>query len=90
MMGASQHNPPPPTHTHTHTQLVPVNVLFLGVRCACKCSKRANYGSPLTKMPLFCGPHRRPGDIDLRNRRCQVRLLCGEGGGGKPGLGSRE
>lgn len=36
------------------------------------CSKRANYGSPVEKLPLFCGPHRRTGDVDLRNRRCQV------------------
>ena len=40
------------------------------------CSKRANYGSPVNKLPLFCGPHRRREDIDLRNRRCQVLCVC--------------
>ena len=40
------------------------------------CQKRANYGSAVHKLPLFCKPHSRAGDVDLRNRRCQAPDGC--------------
>uniref|UniRef100_A0A6U6DXA4 EsV-1-7 n=1 Tax=Guillardia theta TaxID=55529 RepID=A0A6U6DXA4_GUITH len=48
-------------------------------RSSCKeagCSRQPSFGSKQARGPVFCSEHRRPEDIDLRNRRCMYAEGC--------------
>ena len=38
--------------------------------------RRPSFGSAAERTARFCGAHRRPGDVDLRNRPCQYVYGC--------------